>query len=143
MASMNRRNFLKTAQVAAAASGLALPAIAQSSPEIKWRMAASWPKSLDTLYGAAENFAKFVSEASDRKFQIRCFAAGELVPGLQATEAVSSGTVEACHTASYYMWSKDPTFAFGASVPFGLNGRMQNAWWYQGGGEALMNEFYA
>jgi TRAP-type mannitol/chloroaromatic compound transport system substrate-binding protein len=143
MASMNRRNFLKTAQAAAAASGLALPAIAQSSPEIRWRMAASWPKSLDTLYGAAENFAKYVSEASDRRFQIQCFAAGELVPGLQATEAVSSGTVEACHTAAYYMWSKDPTFAFGASVPFGLNGRMQNAWWYQGGGEALMNEFYA
>src|SRR5262249_26664869 len=106
-------------------------------------MAASWPKSLDTLYGAAENFAKYVSEASDRRFQIQCFAAGELVPGLQATEAVSSGTVEACHTAAYYMWATDPTFAFGAAVPFGLNGRMQNAWWYAGGGEALMNAFYA
>ena len=41
------------------------------------------------------------------------------------------------------MWAKDPTFAFGCAVPFGLNGRMQNSWWLEGGGEALMNAFYA
>ena len=146
MANTSRRKFLKTvgtAGVGAAASTIAVPAIAQSSPELKWRLAASWPKSLDTLYGAAENFAKYVAEATDNKFHIQCFAAGELVPGLQATDAVSSGTVELCHTAPYYMWGKDPTFAFGASVPFGPNARMQNAWWHEGGGEALMNAFYA
>ena len=65
------------------------------------------------------------------------------MPGLQATDAVSSGTVEMCHTAPYYMWGKDPTFALCCAVPFGLNGRMQNAWWREGGGEALANAFYA
>ena len=146
MAKIDRRRFLQSASIAgagAAAATIAAPAIAQSSPEIKWRMTASWPKSLDTLYGGAENFAKYVAEATDNKFQIRCFAAGEIVPGLQATDAVSAGTVEAAHTAPYYMYGKDPTFAFGASVPFGPNGRMQNAWWHEGGGEALMNGFYA
>jgi len=144
MASVDRRRFLKTAGAAGAATAaIAAPAVAQAAPELKWRLTASWPKSLDTLYGGAEQFAKYVAEATDNKFQIQCFAAGEIVPGLQATDAVSNGTVEMCHTAPYYMWGKDPTFAFGCAVPFGLNGRMQNAWWLEGGGEPLMNAFYA
>ena len=146
MARVNRRSFLKAASAAGAgtaAAAVAAPAIAQSMPEVKWRLTASWPKSLDALYGAAEHFSKFVSDATDNKFQMQAFAAGEIVPGLQATDAVSNGTVEACHTAPYYMWGKDPTFALGCAVPFGLNGRMQNAWWREGNGEQLMNAFYA
>jgi TRAP-type mannitol/chloroaromatic compound transport system substrate-binding protein len=107
-------------------------------------MATSWPKSLDTLYGGAERFAGYVADATDNKFQIECFPAGAIqgVPVLQVTEAVSAGTVELCHTAPYYMTAKDPTFALACAVPFGLNGRMQNAWWREGGGEELINTFY-
>jgi TRAP-type mannitol/chloroaromatic compound transport system substrate-binding protein len=140
-----RRKFLAAAGAAGSAGlvgTLAAPAIAQSSPELKWRLTASWPKSLDTLYGGAEHFAKYVAEATDNKFQIQLFAAGEIVPGLQATDAVSSGTVEMCHTAPYYLWGKDPTFALSCAVPFGLNPRMQNSWWMEGG-EPLINTFYA
>jgi TRAP-type mannitol/chloroaromatic compound transport system substrate-binding protein len=141
---MDRRGFMRKAGVAAAAvPALASPAIAQSSPELKWRMTSSFPKALDTIYGAAETFSKFVAEATDNKFQIQVFAAAEIVPGLEAANAVSAGTVEMCHTASYYYWGKDPTYAFGTAVPFGLNSRMQNAWMYHGGGIDLMNEFYA
>jgi TRAP-type mannitol/chloroaromatic compound transport system substrate-binding protein len=111
-------------------------------PEIKWRMTSSFPKSLDTIYGAGEVFAKAVAEATDNKFQIQVFAAGEIVPALQAADAVQNGTVEMCHTASYYYVGKDPTFAFGTAVPFGLNSRMQTAWLQAGGGGELMNEFY-
>jgi TRAP-type mannitol/chloroaromatic compound transport system substrate-binding protein len=143
MTSVDRRFFLKRVGTAAAAGGIAAPALAQTSPEITWRLTTSWPTSLETLYGGALSFAKYVREATDNRFQIQCFPAGEIVPALQATDAVANGTVEACHTAAYYMWATDPTFAFGAAVPFGLNGRMQNAWWYAGGGEALMNAFYA
>src|SRR5215510_9494514 len=139
---MKRRQFLRTAGLATAASVVAKPAIAQSMPELKWRLTSSFPKSLDTLYGAAEAFAKAVAEASDNKFQIQVFAAGEIVPGLQAADAVQSGTVEMCHTASYYYFGKDPTFAFGTAVPFGLNSRMQTAWMYFGGGMELMNDHY-
>jgi TRAP-type mannitol/chloroaromatic compound transport system substrate-binding protein len=87
-------------------------------------------------------FAKAIAEATDNKFQIQVFAAGEIVPGLQAADAVTNGTVEMCHTASYYYVGKDPTFAFGAAVPFGLNSRMQNAWQQFGGGMDLLNDFY-
>jgi TRAP-type mannitol/chloroaromatic compound transport system substrate-binding protein len=140
---MKRRQFLKAAGLGAAAAGVvAAPAIAQSMPELKWRLTSSFPKSLDTIYGTAEIFAKAVAEATDNKFQIQCFAAGEIVPGLQAADAVSNGTVEMCHTASYYYFGKDPTFAFGTAVPFGLNSRMQNAWQFYGGGMDMMNEFY-
>src|SRR5215475_13435935 len=132
---MKRRHFLRAAGLAAAASAIAKPAIAQSMPELRWRLTSSFPKSLDTLYGAAEAFAKAVAEASDNKFQIQVFAAGEIVPGLQAADAVQSGTVEMRHTASYYYFGKDPTFAFGTAVPFGLNSRMMNAWWQFGDGE--------
>ena len=140
--SMKRRQFLQAAGLAAAATAVAKPAIAQGMPDLKWRLTSSFPKSLDTIYGASEAFAKAVSEATDNKFQIQVFASGEIVPGLQAADAVQSGTVEMCHTASYYYFGKDPTFAFGTAVPFGLNSRMQTAWMYFGGGMELMNDFY-
>jgi TRAP-type mannitol/chloroaromatic compound transport system substrate-binding protein len=105
-------------------------------------MTSSFPKSLDTIYGGGEQVAKYVAEMTDNKFQIQVFAAGEIVPGLQALDATSNGTVEMCHTVSYYYVGKDPTWAIYASVPFGLNARQQNSWWYQGGGEELGNEFF-
>src|SRR6202051_1411132 len=108
---MKRRKFLQVAGVGLAASAIAKPAIPQSMPETKWRLTSSFPKSLDTIYGASEVFSKAVAEATDNKFQIQTFAAGEIVPGLQAADAVQSGTVEMAHTASYYYVGKDPTFA--------------------------------
>jgi TRAP-type mannitol/chloroaromatic compound transport system substrate-binding protein len=139
---MKRRLFLKAAGVGAAASTLAAPAIAQSMPEIKWRCASSFPKSLDTIFGASEVMAKRVASATDNKFQIRVFAGGEIVPGLQVVDAVQAGTVECGHTANYYYVGKDPTFAFDTAIPFGLNARQQNAWMYLGGGLEIMREFF-
>ncbi|MBX6369042.1 MAG: TRAP transporter substrate-binding protein [Rhodospirillales bacterium] len=140
---MNRRRFLTTAGVAAAATPIAAPAIAQHAlPEVKWRIASSFPKSLDTIFGAAEMIAKRCAEATGNKFQMRVFAAGEIVPGLQVADAVQNGTVEAGHTCGYYYVGKDPTFAIDTAIPFGLNTRQQNAWMYKGGGLELMREFY-
>src|ERR1700753_3417059 len=139
---MKRRDFLKVSAVGAAATAVASPAIAQSMPELKWRMTSSFPKSLDTLYGASLELSKYVAEMTDNKFQIQVFSAGEIVPGLQALDATSNGTIEMSHTVAYYYVGKDPTFAIYASVPFGLNARMQNSWWYQGGGQELGNEFF-
>lgn len=131
---MKRRDFIKvTGLGAAGAATLAAPAIAQSMPEIKWRMPTSWPKSLDTLYGGAEMMAKAVAEATDNKFQIQTFAGGEIVPGLQVLDAVQNGTCEIGHTASYYYFGKDPTFTFGSSVPFGPNMRINQAWYMLAG----------
>src|SRR5206468_3232020 len=143
MDSMKRRDFLKVTGIGAAgAATLAAPAIAQSVPELKWRLAASWPKSLDTLWGGVELFSKLVAEATDNKFQIQAFAGGEIVPGLQVLDAVQNGTVEMGHTASYYYFGKDPTFAFGTAVPFGPNQRINQAWYMLGGGRDLLNQFY-
>jgi TRAP-type mannitol/chloroaromatic compound transport system substrate-binding protein len=138
---IKRRHLLRAAGGALAAAAIAKPAIAQSNPAIKWRLTSSFPKSLDTLYGAIETISKFVADATDGQFQIETFAAGEIVPGLSALDAVSSGTVEACHTATYYYVGKDPTWALFCAVPFGLNTRQQNAWFYDGDGMKLMNEF--
>src|SRR3954465_8318484 len=134
---MKRRDFLKAAGGGLTATAFAAPAIAQSAPELKWRLTSSFPKSLDTLWGAADLFAKSVAEATDNKFQIQTFAAGEIVPGLQAADAVTNGTVEMCHTAGYYYVGKDPTFALPCAVPFGPNARQQNAWQYHAGGIEL------
>ena len=140
---MKRRDFIKvTGLGVAGAAAIAAPAIAQSMPELKWRMTASWPKSLDTLYGGAEVMAKAIAEATDNKFQVQLFAAGEIVPGLQVLDAVQNGTVEMGHTASYYYFGKDPTFAFGTCVPFGPNMRLNQAWYIHGGGREVLNEFY-
>ena len=140
---VQRREFLKAAGVGLAAStAVAAPAIAQSMPELKWRLTTSFPKSLDTLHGAAEVFAKAVREATDNKFQISVFAAGEIVPPFQAVDAVQNATVEMCVTASYYFLGKDMTWALPCSAPFGPNARMQNAWQYHHNGIAQMNDFF-
>jgi TRAP-type mannitol/chloroaromatic compound transport system substrate-binding protein len=136
---MKRRQFLQAAGVGLATSAIAAPAIAQSSPEVKWRLTASWPKSLDTLFGGCEYFAKRVGEITDGKFQIQVFAAGEIVPGLQVLDAVSNGTVEIGNTAMYYYFGKNPAFTFGTALPFGLNARQMISWLRHGGGEDLLN----
>ncbi len=140
---MERRTFLKTGALAAAATSIAMPAIAQSMPEVKWRLTSSFPKQLDTIYGTAQQFAKFMSDATDGRFQVQTFSAGEIVPGLQALDAVSSGTVECAHTPTYFYIGKEPAFGLGTGIPFGLNARQQHSWWYFGGGEQIINEALA
>jgi TRAP-type mannitol/chloroaromatic compound transport system substrate-binding protein len=135
---VRRRRFLGGAGAGLAAAAVAAPAIAQSQPQIRWRMASSFPKSLDTLFGSGELITRRVSELTEGRFQIRHFAAGEIVPGLQVLDAVQNATVECGHTAPYYYVGKDPAFAFATALPFGLNARQQNAWMYYGGGIQAM-----
>ena len=130
---------------ATAALAAAGPALAQAAepPPIRWRMTSSYAKTLDAVYGAGEVFIKTLADITKGRIQLQHFAAGELVPGLQALDAVQNGTVECCDTAAFYYVGKDPTFAFAAAVPFGLSTRQQNAWFFQGGGLELLNEFFA
>jgi TRAP-type mannitol/chloroaromatic compound transport system substrate-binding protein len=138
---IKRRQLLTGGAFAAGATGmLAAPAIAQSQPVIKWRLTSSFPKSLDTIFGTAQIFAKAVAEATDNAFQIQTFAAGEIVPGQQALDAVTSGSVECAQTPTYFYVGKDPTLGFGTGIPFGLNQRHQQAWWTFGGGGEIVNE---
>ena len=139
---MRRREFIKHGGLAGVLAAGAAPAFAQSQPEVKWRLTSSFPKSLDTIYGAAEEVAKKVAAATDNKFLVRVFSAGEIVPGLQALDAVQNATVEMCHTVSYYFFGKDPTFALDSAVPFGLNARQMNAWMNEGNGTKLTREFF-
>lgn len=143
---MQRRKFLSNAGSALAVGAGSISTIASAQtaalPTIKWRLTSSFPKSLDTIFGAADVISRRVAVATGGKFQIQVFAAGEIVPGPSALDAVKDGTVECCHTAPYYYFGKDATFAFGTALPFGLNARQQNAWMYHGGGLALMREFY-
>jgi TRAP-type mannitol/chloroaromatic compound transport system substrate-binding protein len=140
---MKRRDFLKKAGIGVAASAAFGPAFAQASPTVRWRLASSFPKSLDTIYGAAEVLAERVSALTEGKFQIRPYQAGEIVPGLQVMDAVQQGTVEVGHTASYYFVGKAPALAFDTGVPFGLTARQMNAWMYAAGGIELFRSIYA
>lgn len=143
---MQRRQFIKIAGAAggAAATGLPFPspAIAQTAPDIHWRLASSAPKGLETVLGAANYVAMRVSEATDQKFRIQTFAADEIVPQFKVLDAVQNGAVELGQSFSYYFVSKDPTFAFDAALPWGLNTRQQMAWIYRGGGLELLREFF-
>ncbi len=138
---MKRRDLIKGAG-AGLLAGVVGSARAAEAPAIRWRMASSFPKSLDTIYGAAEVLADRLSKITDGKFQLRVFAGGEIVPGLQVLDAVQNGTVECGHSASYYYVGKNKAFAFDCAIPFGLTARMQNAWMYAGGGLQLMRDFF-
>jgi TRAP-type mannitol/chloroaromatic compound transport system substrate-binding protein len=140
---MERRSFLKKAGVGLAAGAVAVPAIAEDAPTIKWRIASSFPKSLDTLHGSGEFLVKRISEMSGGKFQIQLFAAGELVPSAGVLDAVKDGTVEMGFTCSYYYFGKDPTFCIDTAIPFGMSARQIKAWYRQGNGAKLMADFFA
>ena len=145
---LSRRTFLtKSAAIGAAAAtsgaALATPAIAQELPTLRWRLTSGFPNNLDTIYGGAVFMANAVSKMTDGKFQIQVFQAGEIVPGPQAIDAVQANTVEMAHTCGYYFTGKNPAFAIGTAIPFGMNTRLQNAWLYHGGGNELYNAFLA
>ena len=139
---MLRRRFIKGSGLGLAAAGIAAPAIAQGTPELKWRLTSSFPKSIDTLWGGAELFCKRIGELTDGRFHLQPFAAGEIVPGFQVLDAVQNGTVEIGQSAGAYYVGKDPTFAFDTAMPFGMNSRQLAAWLYHGGGGELIREFY-
>ncbi|MGE0230946.1 MAG: twin-arginine translocation signal domain-containing protein, partial [Flavobacteriaceae bacterium] len=139
---MERRRFLKASMfggVAAAGTALAAPAIAQSSPTIRWRMPTHMPKFLPLLWAGGENFVKKVSDATDGKFQIQLSGPGEIVAPLQAYDAVTSGTVEMASTSMQYFYGKSPSFALMSAMAFGPNTRLTNAWMYEGGGLDVCN----
>ena len=138
---VSRRNFARLAD-ATSAVAVASPAIAQSAPAVKWRLASSFPKNLEGLWGAAVTISKYVSDMTDGKFVIDTFAAGEIVPGLQVLDAVQNGTVECGHTYSGYYIGKNPALIFDGSLPFGLTPRQQNAWYLVGDGKKLIEELY-
>ncbi|MDO8774102.1 MAG: TRAP transporter substrate-binding protein [Burkholderiaceae bacterium] len=140
---MDRRSIIKNAGIAGVLAAGAAPAVHAQSASIRWRLASSFPKSLDTIFGAAETFAKKVSDMSGGKFVISTHAGGELMPPLGVVDGVQNGTVECAHTAPYYFHGKDETFALGCAIPFGLNSRQMTAWMYEGNGLKLTREFYA
>jgi TRAP-type mannitol/chloroaromatic compound transport system substrate-binding protein len=139
---MERRSFVTGAGVAGVlATGIAPAVHAQAG--LRWRLASSFPKSLDTIFGAAETFARKVKEMSGGKFEISVHAGGELMPPFGVVDGLQNGTIEMAHTAPYYFVGKDETFALGTAIPFGLNSRQMTSWMYEGNGLKLMREFYA
>src|SRR4030065_671904 len=138
---MKRRDLIKGAGPGLGAVAFS-PAGAADLPAIRWRMASSFPKSLDTIYGAGEVLARRLEQITQGKFQMRVFAGGEIVPGLQVLDAVQNGTVEAGPSASYYYVGKNKAFAFDCAIPFGLTARQQNSWMTSGGGLGLTRELF-
>ncbi len=154
---LDRRGFVTKAAAGITATGLATacgpaleeggtiegaPAV-QTTQRVLWRLASSYPRNIDTIWGAGQVLAQEVSDLTDGRFQIRVYPAGELVPALQVMDAVQQNTVQCCHTASYYFTGKNPVLAFDACVPFGLTPRQQSAWLFQGGGLEQMQGAYA
>jgi len=140
---MERRKFLQNAGIAGILAAGAAPAVVHAQQAIRWRLASSFPKALDIIYGAAETFSRKVREMSGGKFEISIHAGGELMPALAWWSGVQQGTVECAHTAPYYFYGKDPTFSMDCAIPFGLNSRQMTAWMYQGNGMKLFREFYS
>ncbi|MCS4510621.1 TRAP transporter substrate-binding protein [Xylophilus ampelinus] len=139
---MDRRSIIKHAGIAGVLAAGTAPSV-HAQAGVRWRLASSFPKPLDTIYGGAETFARKVGEMTGGKFQISVHAAGELMPALGVIDGVQQGSIEACHTAGYYFFGKNEAFAVGAAIPFGMNTRQLNAWMYEGNGLKLTREFYA
>ncbi len=139
---MDRRSILKNAGIAGVLAAGVAPAV-HAQAAIRWRLSSSFPKALDTIYGAAEVFAKQLRTMSGGKFEVSVHAAGEITPAFGVLDAVQQGSIDICHTAPYYFHGKDETFAIGTAIPFGLNSRQLTAWFYEGNGMKLMREFYA
>ena len=116
---IGRRGFIAGATLGATALASGPTRAAGTDPEVTWRLTSSFPKSLDLLYGGAESFAREVGQITDGRFRIDVSPPGDIVPGLQAFDAVQAGTVEACQTLLDYEYGKDPAFAIPTAIPFG------------------------
>jgi TRAP-type mannitol/chloroaromatic compound transport system substrate-binding protein len=154
MKRLNRREFVLKAGIGATGTGVLAGCGAPdtqspngdgvvSGPRVTWRMATSFPTSLDILHGAALLVSDRVAALTGGRFTIRVYPPGELVPPLQVMDAVQSGTAHAGYTSDYYYIGKHPALAFGTSIPFGLNARQQTAWLHYGGGLELLRGIYA
>jgi TRAP-type mannitol/chloroaromatic compound transport system substrate-binding protein len=139
---MDRRVALKNAGIAGVLAAGVAPAV-HAQAAVRWRLSSSFPKALDTIFGAANVFANAVKAMSGGKFEISVHAAGEITPAFGVVDAVQQGSVEMSHTAPYYFFGKNEAFALGCAVPFGLNSRQMSAWMLEGNGMKLMREFYA
>jgi len=139
---MERRSFVRQAGLAGVLAAGVAPALVHAQTVVRWRLASSFPKALDTIFGASELFAKKIGEMSGGKFQISVHAGGELMPAFGVVDGVQNGTVEIAHTAPYYFFGKDETFAIDCAIPFGLNSRQMTAWMIEGNGMKLFREFY-
>jgi len=140
---MDRRSALKktlTAGAAAGAATLAAPAISQGKME--WRMVTTWPKNFPGLGVGAENLARRITTMSGGRLTIKVFAAGEMVPPLQALDAVINGTAEMSHGAAYYWQNKNPGLSFFTGVPYGMTSRELAAWVRFLGGQQIWDEIY-
>ena len=139
---MDRRSLIKHAGIAGVLAAGVAPAV-HAQTAVRWRLASSFPKSLDTIFGSAEMFSKTLKALSGGKFECSVHAAGELMPPFGVVDAIQNGTVEMAQTAPYYFTGKDSIFAFGCAVPFGLTARQMDAWMEHGNGRKLMDAFYA
>jgi TRAP-type mannitol/chloroaromatic compound transport system substrate-binding protein len=140
---MERRSFVQGAGLAGVLAAGVAPAVVHAQANIRWRLASSFPKALDTIYGAAEVFSEQVKAMSGGRMEISVHPGGELMPAFGVVDGVQAGTVECAHTAPYYFFGKDDAFAMDCAIPFGLNSRQMTAWMYHGNGLKLFREFYA
>ncbi len=138
---MQRRSFVRNAGMAGILTAGVAPAV-HAQANIRWRLASSFPKALDTIFGGAETFAESVKAMTGGKFEISVHQGGELMPAFGVVDGVQNGTVECAHTAPYYFFGKDETFALDCAIPFGLNARAMNAWLYEADGIKLLRDFY-
>ncbi len=105
-------------------------------------MVTSWPANAPGTGAVAARLAERITALSDQRIQIKLYAAGELVGGLEVLDAVARGTAELGHSASFFWQGKTPLAAFFTAVPFGLNPDQHHSWLYQGGGQELWDELY-
>lgn len=142
----SRKNFLKKTLIATLFTSTYCKKTDNTNkkdlPEIHWKCVSSYPRSLDTIYGGAEELSEIVKNMTNGKFQIRVYPAGEIVPALGVMDTVQNGAAEMAHTASYYFTGKHEALAFDTAIPFGLTSRQQNAWLYYGGGLELIRNIY-
>jgi TRAP-type mannitol/chloroaromatic compound transport system substrate-binding protein len=146
---MKRREFVGGLAAAAGLSACAQDStdcdapVDSSGQTFEWSCVTSWPPKFPGLGMAPENFATQVAAASNGRLRIKVYGGGEIVPPLEVFDAVSRGTVEMGHTASYYHKGKLDAAQFFTSIPFGMTNTELNGWIYYGGGLELYQELYA
>lgn len=147
---MKRRQLLEGAGLAALAGGLAACA-AEPRGECaegagttrQWKMVTAWPTNFPGLGSGAAQLAALITRATGGRISVKVYAGGELVPPFEVFDAVSRGTAELGHAASYYWKGKAEAAPFFCAVPFGMNAQEMNGWLYNGGGLDLWRELYA
>lgn len=115
----------------------------QAAPRVL-TMQSSYPAS-SMFFDSFNQFADRVKKATGGTLEIKTSPAGTIVPAFEVVDATHKGVMDGAHTWLGYLIGKHPAavlFSGAPGGPFGMDNLDHLGWFYEGGGQQLLDEWF-